>query len=61
MKKLRNRIDVRLVNNEKNGDGQQNRSYMLHKIFDNKLDAMRKSKVELKLKKPACLESVFWN
>ena len=50
MENLRNRIRVKLVNNEK---GYLKRSYMSHKIFDNNLVAIRKSKVALKLNKPA--------
>ena len=51
---LRNRIDVKLVNNE--GDylkWRSNPSYMSQKIFNNDLVAIRKSKVTLALNKPA--------
>ena len=51
---LRNRIDVKLVNNEKDYLKCTSKpSYMSHKIFDNNLVAIRKSKVSLKLNKPA--------
>ena len=51
MENLRNRINVQLVNNEKDYlkcTSQPN--YMSHKIFDNNLVAIPKSKVALKLK-----------
>ena len=52
---FRNRVNVRLVNNEKDywlkWTSQPN--YMLHKIFDNNLVTTRKSKVAVKLNKPA--------
>ena len=50
---LRNRIDVKLANNEKdylNCTSKPND--MLHNIFDNNLVAILKSKVSLKLSKP---------
>ena len=48
------RIDVRIVNNEKDYlKCTSKASYMLHKIFDNNLVVICKSKVALKLKKPA--------
>ena len=51
---LRNRINVRLVNNEKDYLKCTSKpSYMSHKIFDNNLVAIRKSKVAVKLNKPA--------
>ena len=54
MENLRNRIDVKLVNNEKDYLKCTSKpSYMLHKIFDNNLVAIRKGKVSLKLNKPA--------
>ena len=54
MENLRNRIDVKLVNNEKDYlKCTSTPSYMSHKIFDNNLVAIRKSKIELKLNKPA--------
>ena len=54
MDNLRNRIDVKLVNNEKDYLKCTSKpSYMSHKIFDNNLVAIRKSKLALKLTKPA--------
>ena len=54
MESLRNRIDVKLVNNEKVYLKCLTKpNYMSQKIFDNKLVAIRKSKVSLKLKKSA--------
>ena len=54
MENLRNRIDVRLVNNEKDYLKCTSKpSYMSHKILDNNLVAIRKSKLALKLNKPA--------
>ena len=54
MENLRSRIDVRLENNEKDYLKCSSKpSYMSHKIFDNNLVAIRKSKVALKLNKPA--------
>ena len=54
MESLRNRIDIKLVNNE-NGylECTSKSSYMPHKIFDNNLVAIRKSKLVLKLNEPA--------
>ena len=53
MKILRNRIDVRLVNNEKEYlKCRSKSSYVSHKIFGNNLVELQKSKVALKLKKP---------
>ena len=54
MENLRNRIDVRLVNNKKLYLKCISKpSYMSHKIFDNNLVLIRKSKIALKLNKPA--------
>ena len=54
MENLRNRIDVKLVNNEKDYlKCTSEPSYMSYKIFDNNLDVIRKSNVSLKLSKPA--------
>ena len=54
MENLGNRIDVKLVNNEKDYLKYTSKpSYMSHKIFDNNLVALSKSKLALKLKKPA--------
>ena len=54
MENLRNRIDVKLVKNEKHFLKCTSKpSFMSHKIFDNNLVAIRKSKVSLKFDKPA--------
>ena len=56
MKNLRNRIDLKLVNNEKDIKVLKctsKPSNMLHKIFDDNLVAICKSKLVLKLNKPA--------
>ena len=54
MENLRNRIDVKLVNKEKDDlECTLKPSYMSHKILDNNLVAIRKSKIALTLKKPA--------
>ena len=54
MENLRNRIDVRLVNNEKDYLKCTSKPiYMSHKIVDNNLFVILKSKVTLKLNKPA--------
>ena len=54
MEDLRNRINVKLVNNKKVYSKITSKtSYMPHKIFDNNLVAIRKSKFPLKLNKPA--------
>ena len=54
MENLRNLIDVKLVNNQKDYLKCTSKpSYMSHKIFDNNLVAIGKSKVSLKLNKPA--------
>ena len=51
---LRNRIDVKLVNNKKDYLKWTSKpSYMSRKVFDNDLVAIRKSKVTLTLTKPA--------
>ena len=51
---LRNKIDVKLVDNEKDYVKYTSKpSYMSHQIFDNNLVAIRKTKVALKLNKPA--------
>ena len=53
MENLRNRIDVKLVNNEKDYlKCTSKASYMSHKILDNNLVAIRKCKVSLKFNKP---------
>ena len=54
MENLRNRIVVKLTNNEKDYLKCTSKpSYMLYKIFDNNLVAICKSKLALKLNKPA--------
>ena len=59
MGNLRNKIDVKLINNEKDYLKYTSKpSYMLHKIFGNNLVAIRKRKVAINLH---TLECVFWN
>ena len=54
MENLRNRTDVRLINNEEDCLKCTSKpSFMSHEIFDNDLVAIRKSKVALTLNKPA--------
>ena len=54
MANLNNRINVKLVHNEKNYLKCTSKpSYMSHEIFDNNLVAIQKSKVALKLNKLA--------
>ena len=54
MENLRNRIEVRLLNNRKDYlKWTAKPSYISHKIFDNNLVATHKSKVSLNLNKPA--------
>ena len=54
MGNLRNRINVRLVNNEKDYlKGTSKPNYISHKTFDNNLDAIRKVKVILTFNKLA--------
>ena len=54
MENLRNIIDIKLVNTENNNLKCISKpSYMSHKKFDNNLVAIRKSKLALKLNKPA--------
>ena len=54
MENLGNRIHVKLVNNKKDYlKFTPKPNYMLHKIFDNNLAVIRKSKFALKLSKPA--------
>ena len=54
MENLRNIIDVKQVNNEKTYlKCTSKSSYMSHKIFDNNLVEIRKSKLALKRNKPA--------
>ena len=59
MENLRNKIDAKLVNNEKDYLKNTSKpSYMSHKIFDNNLVAIRKSKLALKLNIPAYTGSI---
>ena len=54
MESLRNKVDVKLVNNKKDYlKCTLKPSYMPHKIFNNNLVALRKSKVSLKFNKPS--------
>ena len=54
MENLRIRIDVKLVNSKwYYSKCTSRRSYMSHKIFENSLVAIRKTKLALKLKRPA--------
>ena len=54
MESLRNKINVKLVNNKKDYlKYTSKRTYMSHKIFDNNLVVIRESKLALKLNKPA--------
>ena len=56
MENLRNRIDVKLINNKKDYLKCTSKpSYMSHKIFDNNFVVIRKSKLVLKLNKHACI------
>ena len=51
---LRNRIDVKLENNKKDClKCTSKQSYISHKIFDNSLVVIHKSKLALKLNNPA--------
>ena len=53
---LRNTTSAKRVNNKKDYVKCTSKpSYLSHKIFDNNLVAIRKIKVALKLKKPACI------
>ena len=56
MENVRNRIAVKLVKNEKDYLKSTSKlSYMSHKIFDNNLVTIRKSKLALKLNKLVCI------
>ena len=56
MENLRNRIDVKLVDNGKDYLKYTSKpSYMSHRIFDNNLVVICKNKLALKLNKPACI------
>ena len=53
MENLRNRVDVRLVNNEKNYLKWTSKpGYVAQEIFDNNLVAIHKTKTNLTLNKP---------
>ena len=53
MENLRNRIDVKLISNKRDYLKWTSKlSYMLHKVFDNDLVAIRKNEVTLTLNKP---------
>ena len=55
MENLRNRIDVKFVNNKKDFLKYTLKpSYLLHKVFDNGLAAIHKRKVRLMLNKQTC-------
>ena len=53
MENLRNKIDVKLINEKDYLKCTSKPSYMSHKIFDNNLVAICKSKLALKLNRPA--------
>ena len=54
MENLRNRIDVKLVSNKKDDlKWTSKSSYMSHKLFDNDLVTICKSKLALMVNKPA--------
>ena len=54
MENLRNKIDVKLINNEKDYLKCTSKpSYISHKKFGNNLVTIRENKLALKLKKPA--------
>ena len=62
MEKLRDRIDVKLVNNKKDYLKCASKlSYMSYKIFDNNLVAMCESKLALKLNKLAYIGMCILN
>ena len=62
MENLKNRINVKLVNNKMIYlKCKLKPSYMLHKILDNNLVAICKSKLVLKLNKPAYIGPCIWN
>ena len=52
MENLRNRIDVKLINNKEN---YLRCTYISRKIYDNNVVAIRKRKLALKLSKPVYL------
>ena len=52
MENLRNKIDVKLINEKDYLKCTSKPSYMSHKIFDNNLVAICKSKLALKLNRP---------
>ena len=55
MVNMKNRIDVKLVNNKKDSLKWTSKpNYMSQKVFDNISVVIRRSKVTLTLNKPAC-------
>ena len=62
MENLRNRINVKLLNNEKDYSTFTSKpSYLSHEIFDNNLVTPGKNKVSLKINKPAYIRMYIWN
>ena len=62
MENFRNRIDVKLGNNKKDYLKCTSKpSYMLHKIFDNNLVAICKSKLALNWTNQHILECAYWS
>ena len=61
MEQLRNRINVKLVNNKKDYLKCTSKpSYMPHKTFDNNLTEIRKNKLALSLTTLQTVKYVFW-
>ena len=61
MEQLRNRINVKLVNNKKDYLKCTSKpSYMRHKTFDNNLIEIRKNKLALSLTTLQTVKYVFW-
>ena len=61
MEQLRNRINVKLVNNKKDYLKCTSKpSYMPHKAFDNNLIEIRKNKLALSLTTLQTVKYVFW-
>ena len=61
IKNLRHKIDIKLVSNKKDYLKWTSKpSYMAHKIFDNDLVVISKTKLHLRLKNLHTLECVFW-
>ena len=60
MESLRNRIDVKLVNNKKGYLKCTSKTgFMSHKIFDNNLVPIQKSKIAFKFNKPVYIGMCF--